>query len=64
VEPLATKTGIVVYQRADGDWVIDFPDGYHKYGRTTPAEVVSLFAYLAEGKTLEDARRKVGWRGR
>ena len=57
-----TKTGIIVYQRGEGDSVIDFPDGYHKYGRTSPAEVVSLFAYLAEGKSLEEARRKVGWR--
>jgi hypothetical protein len=42
---------------------MDFPDGRHKWGKTTPAEVISFFAFLAEGKSLDEARRKVGWVG-
>jgi len=40
---------------------VDFPDGYYHFGRTTVAELLSFFAHLAEGKSLAEARRKVGW---
>lgn len=60
--PLETKRGIVIYKRGRGDWIVNFPDDYGEhYGRTSTAELLSLFAWLAQGKSLKEARRKIGW---
>ena len=59
-KPRKTKTGLVLYKKRDGNWAINFPDGKKFYNVTFP-ELIYLLAYLAEGKSLQDARRKAGW---
>jgi hypothetical protein len=60
-EPLCTRNGIVLWRRGKGDWVIDFPDGWHSFGRKNTAQLITLMVYLAEGASLKEARRKAGW---
>ncbi len=58
------KNGIVLYYKKsekNPPWTIEFPDDTKEFG-TTFARVISYLAYINEGDSLREAKRKVGWK--
>ena len=55
VEPIRTRTGIVLYHSEVDDWKLDYPDGTKRYGGATTIKVMNFIYYLSKGKSITEA---------